>query len=87
MSVGQPYPNPFTGETNLSFSLEEAGNISIDVYNMSGQKISSLVNSNFNAGSHTIKWNARADGVSEGIYYLRMRTENKVVTRKVIMMH
>ena len=87
VSVGQPYPNPFTGETNLSFSLEEAGNISIDVYNMSGQKISSLVNANFNAGSHTIKWNAGAEGVSEGIYYLRMRTENKVVTRKVIMMH
>jgi len=87
VSVGHPYPNPFTGETNLSFSLEEAGNISIDVYNMSGQKISSLVNADFNAGSHTITWNAGSEGVSEGIYYLRMQTENNVITRKVIMMH
>ena len=87
VNFGQAYPNPFTGVTNLVFSVEEAMNISIDVYNMNGQKVSSIVNTNFNTGTHNIQWDAGADGVPEGIYFLRMMTENEVITRKVILMH
>lgn len=87
VSFGQAYPNPFTDETNISFSVNKAVDISIDVYNMNGQKISSIVNASFAAGSHIIKWNAGAEGNSEGIYFLRMVTDNEVITRKVILMH
>jgi hypothetical protein len=87
VEFGQAYPNPFTDETNISFSLSEEMNISIDVYNMSGQKVTTLGNSNYTAGTHILKWNARADGASEGIYFFRMLTENEVITRKVILMH
>jgi hypothetical protein len=86
VEFGQAYPNPFIGETNISFSLSEEMNISIDVYNMSGQKVTTLGNSTYTAGTHILKWNAGADGVPEGIYFFRMLTENEVITRKVILM-
>jgi hypothetical protein len=81
------YPNPFSGETNFAFSLVEDMNISIDVYNMNGQKVSSITNTNFTAGSHVLRWNAEAEGASEGIYFIRMQTEEEVITRKVVFMH
>ena len=85
-TFGQAYPNPFTGTTNLTFSLEENMNISIDIYNMNGQKVSSLGQANFNAGLHQVKWNAGADGVPDGIYFLRLMTDDEVITRKVVLM-
>ncbi len=87
VKIGQAYPNPFTGRTNLNFSIEDAKQINIAVYNMNGQKIKTLENTNFEAGSHTITWNAASDAVPEGIYFLRLLTENEVITRKVILMH
>jgi len=87
VDFGHAYPNPFSGETNISFTLEEATNISIDVYNMNGQKVNALINADFNAGSHNIKWNAEADGVPEGVYFLRLVTPTEVITRKVILLH
>ena len=87
VSFGQAYPNPFTGETNIGFSLEEDMFVRVEVCNMNGQKITSLANSSYPAGNHTLTWNASRDGVSEGIYFFRMVTENEVITRKVILMH
>ncbi|MEN8224362.1 MAG: C25 family cysteine peptidase [Bacteroidota bacterium] len=85
--MGQVYPNPFTNETNISFNLKEKTDLSIEVYNVNGKLINSLVNAKLSAGKHIIKWNADADGVSEGVYFFRIISEDEVITRKVILMH
>jgi hypothetical protein len=87
ISFGRAYPNPFTGETHIAFQVEESMNVNVEVYNMNGQKITSLANNTFPVGQHTLTWNAAQDGVSEGIYFFRMVTEKEVITRKVILMH
>jgi len=87
VTIGQVYPNPFTSETNISFSLNENAFVNIEIFNVNGQMVKSLVKSELGAGTHLIKWNAAADGAGEGIYFFRILTEDEVVTRKVILMN
>jgi len=83
---GQAYPNPFTGKTSLNLTLEESTHIRIEVYNINGQKVNTLVDAGMLAGQHTISWDAEADGAPEGIYFLRLITNDESITRKVILM-
>ena len=84
--MGRVYPNPFTNETNISLTLSEDADLRIEVYNINGQMINSLQDSKLAAGTHIIRWNAQADGASEGIYFFRIISDNDVITKKVIMM-
>jgi hypothetical protein len=79
---GQPYPNPFTGKTFINFKLEADQRISVDIYNMSGQKVSALADSKFEKGSHQLSW--KADEMPEGVYFMRIIAGEQVITRKVI---
>jgi len=80
----QNYPNPFNPETNIVFELSFGSNVLIEIYNIKGQKVTTLVNSPFEAGSHKVTWNA-ADQ-SSGIYLLRFNTAEKSETKKLILL-
>ena len=83
------YPNPFNPETNVAFNLKVKGNVRIDIFNVSGQKISTLTNSVFEAGQHSVEWNGTTDNgssVSSGIYFCRMQTSDYNATGKMILM-
>ena len=85
----QNYPNPFNPSTNIRYNLSESDFVTLSVYNATGQKVRTLVNSNQSAGSHTIKWDSRNDNgklVSSGIYYYILKTRiDKVLSRKMIL--
>jgi len=69
------YPNPFNPSTTISFSLFAAGEVSIDIYNVRGQRVRSLVSGVYEAGVHSVVWNGCADdgvGVGSGVYFYRM---------------
>jgi hypothetical protein len=67
----QNYPNPFNPSTEIKYSLPEAGEVNISVYNMLGEKIATLVNSGKNAGYHQVTWNA--ENIPSGVYFISTR--------------
>ena len=88
-SLSRNYPNPFNPETTISYSLKDNGFVSIEVYNVLGQKVKTLVNNNVVAGPHQVTWKGHDDNnknVSSGIYFYRMKTGNYTSTKKMILM-
>ncbi len=82
-ALEQNYPNPFNPNTTIKYSLEEAGLVSLTVYNIVGQKVAELVNEVKPSGVHTINWNASS--VASGMYYYRLVSGNEVQTRKMTL--
>ena len=83
------YPNPFNPETNIQFTLPQPSNVKIDVYNITGQLITSLTNNEFNIGTHTVKWNGKDDSgnsVSSGIYLYRMAANNFIEAKRMLLL-
>jgi len=83
------YPNPFNPKTNIQFGLMETSNVKVDIYNVRGQKIRTLLNQQFDAGYHTISWNGQDDQektVASGFYYCRMVTNNGTSFIKMMML-
>ena len=74
------YPNPFNPETIIQFNLIADSNIQIEIYNIKGQKVNTLVNKEFSKGSHSISWNGDDEygsSVSSGIYYYKLNVNGK----------
>ena len=83
------YPNPFNPDTNIEFYLAEATFVTIEVYNIKGQRVRTLVNDNYHSGDHRIVWNGtndRGQTVGSGIYFYNMTTGNYTETKKMVLM-
>ena len=83
------YPNPFNPETTIIFSLPNSGNVSLDIFNIRGQKIRTLVNESMNAGHHQVVWNGTDDfsrNVSSGIYFYRINAGGESLTRRMLLL-
>ena len=83
------YPNPFNPETTISYNIKEADLVSLDIYNVKGQKVKSLVNDRQTAGRHDIVWNGKDDNgksVSSGVFFYRMKSGKYTSTKKMILM-
>jgi hypothetical protein len=81
------HPNPFSGETQIQFALDEADHVSIRVYDAAGRLITTVYSGWADGGLNQIAWNRRdAKGlrVSSGIYFCRLMSGNNSVTRKLI---
>ncbi|MCF7911341.1 MAG: right-handed parallel beta-helix repeat-containing protein [Candidatus Cloacimonetes bacterium] len=78
------YPNPFNPETNILFELSVGSNALLEIYNIKGQKVITLVNEPFEAGSHQVTWNAENYG--SGIYLLKFITAENSETKKLILL-
>ena len=82
--VKQNYPNPFNPTTSIAFSLPQADNVRLIVYNVLGQEIAVLADRQFSAGNHTIEWDA--SNVSSGMYLYRLETSNLTSTKKMLLL-
>ena len=83
------YPNPFNPETTIEFNLKENSQVNIRVYNLKGQLVKTLIDSKYEAGNHKIVWNGRNSNeqrVASGLYFCKMETKEKSVTKKMILM-
>ncbi|MBD3232518.1 MAG: T9SS type A sorting domain-containing protein [candidate division Zixibacteria bacterium] len=83
-SLDGNYPNPFNASTSIAFSMPDAGDISLQVYNLMGQKIATLAEGYKNAGRHTVTWEA-AD-YSSGIYFYKLTAGDEVLTRRMTLL-
>ena len=77
------YPNPFNPKTVINYQLTMNNEISINIYDVSGRKIETLVNEFKTAGTHKILWNASP--YPSGIYFYRLEVENFAETRKMVL--
>ena len=77
------YPNPFNSETTISFSLPKSDNISLEVFNIRGQLVETLVTGHREAGEHSAIWDA--EDISSGIYFYRILTSDFTDTKKCIL--
>ncbi len=80
----QNYPNPFNPTTNISFDLVEAGQVSLTVYNVMGQKVAELVNGTMNAGRHVVSFDAA--GLSSGLYLYKMEANGFSAQHKMLLL-
>ncbi|MEP0828793.1 MAG: PD40 domain-containing protein [bacterium] len=83
------HPNPFNPSTTIEFAIPTASDVQIEVYNIAGQKIATLVNSRLEAGNHSITWDSRStDGepLASGIYLYRLKAGDFVETRKMMLL-
>jgi len=83
------YPNPFNPVTTISFSLPKEKKIELTIYNIKGQKVKTLYSGLAEEGKHTMVWEGKDTNdksVSSGIYLYRLKTDNKELTRKMLML-
>ena len=74
-------PNPFNSRILIEFYLPKAGEILVAVYDANGKKVTTLTNSHYPAGKHSLKWNAKS--VSSGTYFVRLQAGTFSKTRKI----
>ena len=82
------YPNPFNPQTTMEFTLPHSGRVRLDVYNITGQKIATLLSEYRESGKHKIVWNGRDDKdrvVTSGIYFYHLEMSGKILTGKMIL--
>ena len=83
------YPNPFNPTTTINFDVPEATNVRLEVYDMMGRRVATLVNGSLSAGRYEATWNARSDAgnqVASGVYLYRIQAGSfKAVKRMVLM--
>jgi len=82
------YPNPFNPGTHIEYGISEDSWVRIDVYDIGGRTVKTLVNEPKQRGSFQVYWDGKNDGqrhVSSGVYLCRMRTGGREITRKLVL--
>lgn len=84
----QNYPNPFNPTTVIEYRILDPGFVNLNIYDVLGRKIRTLVNENQGNGIYRVEWNGKNDSeydVSSGIYFYRVESENFVDTKKMML--
>jgi hypothetical protein len=81
-TLSQNYPNPFNPSTQISFSLSRPDVVSLDVYNILGKRVATLVQGKLSPGHHEARWEPQ--GLSSGIYLCQLKVGDTVLTRKLL---
>jgi len=83
-SLDQNYPNPFNPETMIRFSIPEQGLVTLKVYNLLGEEVTTLINKEMTSGSYEVDFNGT--NLSSGIYLYTITANNYVATKKMILL-
>jgi hypothetical protein len=87
--LGQNYPNPFNPTTTIVFEVPSAGPASLVVYDVTGARVRTLVDGAVRAGRHDVVWDGRNDShqpVGSGVYFYRIATTGKSLTKKMVLL-
>lgn len=83
------YPNPFNLSTTIVFTLRNPEEVTLDVYNVKGQRVTTLLSGNLISGRHSIVWNGidqAGEAVSSGVYFARIISKQSYFVRRMILM-
>jgi hypothetical protein len=82
--LSQNYPNPFNPTTEIEYSVPNAGDVSIKVYNNLGEEVATIIEASQHAGSYAATFNA--SGLSSGVYYYQLQSGNVTLTKKFVLL-
>ena len=82
--LSQNYPNPFNPETDISYAIPNDCLVRLEVYNLLGQRVTTLVDAHQSAGVHNVRWNG--SDVSTGIYFFRITAGEFTAMKRMILM-
>jgi hypothetical protein len=85
----QNYPNPFNPFTNIKFDLPHAAPVRLDIYNILGRRVKTLINDVYRAGFHSVIWNGTDDdghSIASGVYFYRLTAGDRAATRKMVVL-
>jgi WD40 repeat protein len=88
-TLEQNYPNPFNPETEIRFALPEAGQVTVKIFNATGQEVRTLVNGQYEAGVHSVSWNGRDNNghaVASGVYLYQLQAGSFKQVRKMSLL-
>ena len=83
IAIKNIYPNPFNPSTNISFYIPELSNVTLEVYDVNGNKIETLVSGFLDKGARSIAWDA--NGRSSGIYFIRLSVDGYITNEKIML--
>jgi len=86
--LSQNYPNPFNPSTTIQFALPKAGRTELVVYNILGERVTTLINRRLAAGSYTLEWdgtNDQGEPVASGVYVYRLQSGDYTTSRKMVL--
>ena len=86
--LAQNYPNPFNPETIMQFSISEPTHVKVEILNLLGQKVATLVDGNREPGNYQVSWagtDSQGNAVANGIYFYRLVTEERTMVRKMLL--
>jgi beta-glucanase (GH16 family) len=81
--LSQNYPNPFNPVTQIRFELPEQAQITLEVYNVMGQRVATIASGSYRSGSHSVTFDA--SGLASGVYLYQLRTPAATITRKMLL--
>ncbi len=87
-TVAQNYPNPFNPTTNIKYALPEAGNVKVEIFDIRGVKVRTLLDEQRPAGFHEITWNARNDAglqAASGVYFYRVIANSNIIQKRMLL--
>ena len=82
-SLSQNYPNPFNPMCNVQFSMRNAGNVRLVVYDVQGREVQTLVNEKLSAGTYEVKFDGSM--LNSGVYFYKLSTDGFTETKKMLM--
>jgi immune inhibitor A len=88
-ALEQNYPNPFNPVTRFDYSIASPGEVEINIYNVTGQRIKRIVDGHHQAGVYTAVWDgtdANGEGVPSGVYLYELVTDEETTARKMLLM-
>jgi len=88
-ALHQNYPNPFNPVTNIRFDIPEESHVRLDIYNVTGQKVATLVNGSLQPGYHSIQWNGTNGAgkqLASGMYIYRISSREFTAVKKLVLM-
>lgn len=84
VTLKQNYPNPFNPVTQIRFELPESSDVRLDVFNIQGQRVATVVNETRSAGTHTVSFDAST--LASGVYLYRLQAGSQVFTKKMTLL-
>ncbi len=82
-SIEQNYPNPFNPSTTINFSLPKTGKVVLEIYNVLGEKVTTLINNDLTAGYHSVNFNGSS--LASGVYIYRLQSGNYTQAKKMTL--
>ncbi len=88
-NLGKNYPNPFNPSTRIDFNINKTSPVTLEIYNIKGQKVCTLLNEVKSSGRHSVTWNGKDDSqknIGSGVYFYKMTTPDYSAIHKMILL-